>query len=74
MSAGSGLRVARAPTLTLTGVGPPRTLTGREAALVLAVVEALPELRGHALGKLLVSFSETAVDAEVTFRVRRKTR
>lgn len=72
MSAGSGTRVASTPPVTLTGLGPPRTLVGREAALVWALVEALPDLRGHALGKMLLSFSETAVDAEVRFRVRRK--
>ncbi len=70
MSAGHGPRVASTPPLTVSGVGPPRTLTGREAAIVWAVIDALGEIRGRPLGEIRLPFSEYTVDPEVSFRVR----
>ena len=72
MSAGRGWPVASTPALTITGLGPGTTLTvhGRDAALVLRLVESLAELRGRACGELRLSFNEGRVKATVAWPVQ----
>lgn len=72
MSAGRAYSVTSTPPVTVAGLGPPRTLTGREATIVLALLDALVAIGQHPLGEVRVAFSPHRVEPEVVLRIRRR--
>jgi hypothetical protein len=69
VSRGAGLRAADVPPVELRLGDTPRRFQGREAALVLGLVGALPEVARHALGELRLSFSEGAVKTTLVLTI-----